>query len=172
LSRIDNTLEQEAAETVDLGQFLPILLERYTQAGPAGEPGKTAVLFENLAETPAPVKANPDRLIQALTNPLDNALSFSPPGGTVHVKLEKAPTGWRITIDDQGPGVREDSADRYFERFYSERSQDDRENHSGLGLAIVKAIVRGYGGSCSLANRNEGEGNAGCRFIMILPISE
>jgi signal transduction histidine kinase len=92
---------------------------------------------------------------------------------------------WRVTIDDQGPGIREESGEafpgaRYFERFYSERPQGEKENHSGLGLSIVRTIAEGYGGRCSLANRYDrgksaaGESPAerrveGCRFVMILP---
>jgi two-component system sensor histidine kinase ChvG len=169
LSRIDNTLEQEAAEVVDLGEFIPLLLERYAASG-------LKLVFENNAgpnHADAKLTINPDRLIQALSNPIDNAVSFSPPGSTVTVRLEAGPTERRIIIDDEGPGIRDDVAERYFERFYSERPDAEKENHSGLGLAIVRAIAQGYGGSCSLRNREQPE-NAkgialGCRFILVFP---
>jgi two-component system sensor histidine kinase ChvG len=170
LSRIDNALEQEAAETLDLAAFIPLLLERYApepDAGPVFEnrlrenPGGAA------GETPAPALINPDHLIRALTNLIDNALSFSPPGGKVTVGLEAAGIGaWNITVDDEGPGIREDMAERYFDRFYSERSDGDKENHSGLGLAIVRAIAEASGGGCSLRNRT---GGPGCRGTLTLP---
>jgi two-component system sensor histidine kinase ChvG len=165
LSRIDNALDREETEAVDLGRFIPLLLERYRREPPE-------IRFDNRAAGPAMVRANPDRLIQALTNPLDNARSFSPPHGSVRIILAREAGEiplWRIAVEDQGPGIREESGDLFFERFYSERPQGDRENHSGLGLAIVRSIVQGYGGSCSLANR---KGKGGCRFVMTLPEAE
>jgi two-component system sensor histidine kinase ChvG len=171
LSRIDNALEQEEMETVDLCRFLPLLLE--SRQGAPGEPPDIQIQFTP-PPGPALVRINSDRLFQALSNPLENAVSYSPPGGIVTVVLERAesqgpgdPAEWCITIDDEGPGIREESGERYFERFYSERPQGEKENHSGLGLAIVRAIATGYGGRCSLANRKEG--NRGCRFTLVLP---
>lgn len=171
LSRIDNVMEQETSECIDLAVFIPLLLERYSSSN---------VVFENRTNRKALVKINPDRLMQALTNPMDNALSFSPAAGTVTVILEAAPirtgqnTIWRIIIEDEGPGIREvmntpQNAERYFERFYSERPEADKENHSGLGLSIVKAIAEASGGSCSIGNRHDGETKCGCRFILTLP---
>jgi two-component system sensor histidine kinase ChvG len=161
LSRIDNSLEGEETAEVDLAGFIPLLLERY---GPAAE-------FRNKAGERAALRINPDRLTQALTNPLDNALSFSPPGGKITVTLEEAAPPFRlITIDDQGPGIREESGGRYFDRFYSERPEQDKEGHSGLGLAIARAVAEGYGGSCSLANIKDSAGRvSGCRFSIRLP---
>jgi two-component system sensor histidine kinase ChvG len=182
LSRVDNVLEQEEAETVDLGQFLPLLLERYPQTILQDCP-VVRMVFENQTGGPALVRLNPDRLIQAVINPLENAVSFSPPGGTVRVNLaakftESGSAGnggrcWSITIDDPGPGIREESGDRYFQRFYSERPQEERSRHSGLGLAIAAAIVQGYGGSCSLINRKDDEGRIlGGRFTLTLPAAD
>jgi two-component system sensor histidine kinase ChvG len=174
LSRIDNALEQETAETVDLAAFIPLLLERYTP-GPDAGPVFENRLRENHGgaagrETPDPAEVliNPDHLIRALTNLIDNAFSFSPPGGKVTVALESARNGegWNITVEDEGPGIREDTAERYFDRFYSERSDAEKENHSGLGLAIVRAIAEGSGGGCSLRNRTNG---TGCRCTLRFP---
>jgi two-component system sensor histidine kinase ChvG len=173
LSRIDNTLEREETETVDLCRFLPLLLE--SRRGAPGDPPDIQIQFTP-PSGPAPVRVNSDRLFQALSNPLENAVSYSPPGGTVTVALGRAepqapgvPAEWEITIDDEGPGIRDESGDRYFERFYSERAQGEKENHSGLGLAIVRAISAGYGGRCSLANRKEEDRIRGCRFTLVLP---
>jgi two-component system sensor histidine kinase ChvG len=195
LSRIDNTLEQEETEAVDLGVFLPLLLETWPRGGPArpavseGPEPAAGVVFD-----PPPgaertlVRINADRLVQAIANPLENACSFSPPGGTVRLGLRKdteagnpqragkggAAAGpcWTVTIDDEGPGIPGEGG-RYFERFYSERPPEDREAHSGLGLAIVKAIAEGYGGRCSLTNRRGADGRVrGCRFTLSLPAAE
>jgi two-component system sensor histidine kinase ChvG len=161
LSRIDSGKE-ERPERILLADFIPLLAERYAPAG--------VVSFTNLSGSRAAVWMNPDSLTQVLTNPLDNAFSFSPPRGkvTVHLEAEEetAPDRfWRITIDDEGPGIREETGGRYFERFYSERPAEEKPRHSGLGLAIVKAICESVGGRCSLENRRAG----GCRFLLYLP---
>jgi two-component system sensor histidine kinase ChvG len=176
LSRIDNTLEGEETGLVDLAELLPAFAESRSGGDRIvyDAPGESGPAESGLAESgPAMVRANTDRLIQALRNPLDNAVSFSPPGGTIRLGLRRAQTPcreWRITIDDEGPGVREGSGERCFERFYSERPEPEKENHSGLGLAIVRAIATGYGGSCGLENRyNEAGSVTGCRFTLVLP---
>ncbi|MDR2211610.1 MAG: histidine kinase [Spirochaetaceae bacterium] len=171
LSRIDNTIDREAAGPVDLKTLIPPLLEPY--GGPAGP-----IRFEDGTErnNRALVLINRDRLVQALCNPLDNALSFSPPGKTVRIRLDREarakrdpPVLWRITIDDDGPGIREESSGRYFERFYSERPEGEKREHSGLGLAIVKTIVETYGGSCLLLNRVRQGRIEGGRFVIRFP---
>ncbi len=165
LSRIDNFLEQEKTETIDLRRFIPLFLQGYPKQDYAG----IKIQFNDESKGPALVRVNTDRLIQAINNPLDNALSFSPPEETVSITLGYGTAGeingWCITIEDSGLGIGNENGDRFFERFYSERSQQEKENHSGLGLSIVSAIINGYGGYCSLINRKEN----GCCFTMILP---
>ncbi len=165
LSQIDNLLEREGADVLDLGQAIPLILARYPDRSDSG----AAVGFHDHVGQPALVRVNPDRLVQALTNPVDNALSFSPAGSPVDVHLEAgSPKGkpiFRIRIEDSGPGVRAASLSKVFDRFYSDRGESGEQVHSGLGLAIVRSIAAGYGGSCALENRESG----GCRFILELP---
>jgi two-component system sensor histidine kinase ChvG len=164
LGRVDNDPGGGAAESIDLGVFIPVLLQRYRPP--------PQVVFKNESPGPAVVEMNPDRLIQALCNPIDNGISFSPPGGAVRITLARQETGFLIiTIDDEGPGIREESRALYFNRFYSERAEADREGHSGLGLPIVKAVAEGCGGFCSLENRRDGRDGKppGCRFTLGLP---
>jgi two-component system sensor histidine kinase ChvG len=164
LGRVDNDPGGGEAEKIDLGAFIPVLLQRYR---PPPE-----MVFHNKTAGPAVVEMNPDRLIQALSNPIDNGVSFSPPGGAVRITLGRKGAGFLIiTIDDEGPGIGEENRARYFDRFYSERAEADREGHSGLGLPIVMAITEGCGGFCSLENRREGKDRnvLGCRFTLGLP---
>ena len=159
LSRVDSEAERENRENIDLSDFIPLLVERYTltEGGPA-------VIFTNLVSGAAFVCMNTDLLTQLLTSPIDNAVSFSPPGKSVMVSLEAEENYWRVTIDDEGPGIREESGTRYFNRFYSERPAEEKPAHSGLGLAIVKAICEYEGGVPVLENGSEG----GCRFTLRL----
>ncbi len=104
---------------------------------------------------------SPDRLTQVLDNLLENAVSFSPAGGTVTVSLHAEAAGVAIVVADQGPGIPEEHLERAFARFFSYRPDADHaDSHSGLGLAIVRAIVEGYGGAVTLANRPGGGAEA------------
>ena len=161
LSSADNGAKNSNREIINLADFITLLISRYTRA--EGRPG---FAFINKAGDNAPVFINPDSLTQVLTNPIDNAISFSPPGGQISITLEaeNCDNFWRISIDDEGAGIREEASERYFDRFYSERPSDEKSCYSGLGLAIVKAICENEGGNASIENRPGG----GCRFILHL----
>lgn len=165
LGRIDNGMDDEEAPLVDLAELAPLILSRY----PHKDYPAVRVAFDNRVEGPATVRANPDRLTQLLSNPVDNAVSFSPAGSTVSVRLSEGSllglSGYLVEVDDDGPGADPASLPRAFDRFYSDRPAEAADDHTGLGLSIARAIVTGYGGACSLENRPGG----GCRFSLVLP---
>jgi two-component system sensor histidine kinase ChvG len=101
------------------------------------------------------VKGHEARLGRVITNLIDNALSFSPDGGTVTVSARRDGPMIELIVDDEGPGIPHDSVENIFERFYSDRPQSDstRGKNSGLGLSISRDIVNAYGGSIRAANR-------------------
>ncbi len=119
------------------------------------------------------------RLGQVLTNLIDNAVSFSPEGGTVTVRARAKLRSVEILVEDEGPGIPEDRLTIIFDRFYSDRPETDasRGKNSGLGLSISREIVRAHGGEIIAENRyEEGSGPhakpAGARFIVRLPMAE
>ncbi len=95
------------------------------------------------------------RLGRVITNLLDNAISFSPEGGTVAVRVRRVGDQIEIVVDDDGPGIPPDRLDTIFERFYSDRPQSDNVvgKNSGLGLSISRGIIDAYGGSIEASNR-------------------
>ncbi|MEU6590812.1 HAMP domain-containing sensor histidine kinase [Streptomyces sp. NPDC046881] len=98
------------------------------------------------------VRAEPSALERAVVNVLDNAVKFSPEGGTVEVRL----SGGVLTVRDHGPGIAEDELPHVFDRFW--RSPSARAlPGSGLGLSIVARTVRQAGGTVALT-RAEGGG--------------
>ncbi len=108
------------------------------------------------------VLGHDSRLAQVVTNLIDNACSFSEPGGVVQVALERTSTrpesespGDRITItvDDDGPGIPPHALERIFERFYTDRPNQGFGQNSGLGLSISRQIVEAHGGRIWAANR-------------------
>ncbi len=100
------------------------------------------------------LKINPDRMTQVVTNLLDNALSFSPPGERVDLELGEEGNRIVLSVKDRGPGIPRGMEEKIFNRFYSDR--EEKGNHSGLGLAIVKEIVEGYYGYVNVRNREGG----------------
>jgi len=104
-----------------------------------------------------------DTLQRAVTNLLDNAVKWSPPGGTVRVQLE----GDRLRIADQGPGIAEEELPYIFDRFY--RSDTSRNTPgTGLGLSIVAQTVARHGGWVRAGQSAQG----GAEFTVHLPASE
>ncbi|MNZ23974.1 Sensor protein QseC [compost metagenome] len=100
----------------------------------------------------------------ALQNLVSNAAQFSPAGGEIRVRLQRADGNFLLAVEDQGPGIDEQQAGRLFERFYSQGNPQG----AGLGLAIVDMIARRLGGRIELRNRGEG----GLCALLQLPAPE
>jgi two-component system, OmpR family, sensor histidine kinase ChvG len=142
------------------------------------------------------VLGHDSRLAQVVTNLIDNACSFSEPGGVVRVSLARISAGQGggrpegrvvITVDDDGPGIPPHALERIFERFYTDRPNQGFGQNSGLGLSISRQIVEAHGGKIWAANRpaepasvRVGQGHdelpdepvrhgAGARFVVELP---
>lgn len=113
----------------------------------------------------ANVLADPQRLEQILFNLLDNAVKYTPAGGSVSISVAPAGEMMTIAVDDSGPGVPEAARQRIFERFYRvDAGRGREEGGTGLGLAIVKHLVSLHGGNISVTNRRGG----GCSFVFTL----
>jgi two-component system sensor histidine kinase MprB len=100
---------------------------------------------------PSVVHADTQRLGRAISNMLDNACKWSPPGGTIEVETE----GGRVTVRDHGAGFPSDDLDKVFDRFW--RSDEARGRPgSGLGLAIVQRVADEHGGEAKARNAEDG----------------
>jgi len=124
-----------------------------------------------------PLAGDEDRLVQVLTNLLDNAVKYTPAGGTITVGAKPAPSVGNaeqpakavdLSVADTGIGIPEQDRPRVFERFYRVDKARSRElGGTGLGLAIVKHIVEGHGGHVWVeANHPQGS-----RFVVRLPLA-
>jgi len=117
-----------------------------------------AATFQAQAE-PTVVSGEPERISRAVSNLLDNARRWSPPGGLVEVELRDG----TLTVRDHGPGFEPGDLPRVFERFF----RSDRARAlpgSGLGLAIVRQAAEAHGGSAEAANAPGGGGLVRVRF--------
>ncbi len=175
-SRLDAELSREDNEVVSLPNLVRELIKIATLS-PA-RPGvriESEVLAGALGEGALSVIGIESRLGQVIQNLIDNAVSFSPEGGTVWVRTrrERAEDGTFVitVVEDEGPGIPEDSLVRIFERFYTQRPEEaDFGKNSGLGLSISKQIVEVHGGKIWAENRKTADGEiAGARFVVRLP---
>jgi two-component system sensor histidine kinase GlrK len=108
---------------------------------------QTHQLQVNIEGADIRVLADPDKMQVVLSNLLVNAVSFSPPGGTIHFRLSQRP-GW-VTIDclDEGVGIADAELGRVFEPFFQGQFQPEQRSGSGLGLSIVREFITAHGGT-------------------------
>jgi two-component system sensor histidine kinase VicK len=94
------------------------------------------------------VYADPDRILQALTNLISNAIKFSPVGGTIFLTANQVDENEaRFVVHDQGRGIPQDKLETVFERFHQVDASDSRAmGGTGLGLAICRSIIQQHGG--------------------------
>lgn len=159
------------AEMGELSALVTELVDLATEEGQAVEPTEPVrldALVERLARrterrtglavrcdlAPTTVDGRPSRLERAVGNLLDNAAKWSPPGGTIDVRLADG----ALVVSDEGPGIDEADLARVFDRFYRADAARSRPG-SGLGLAIVRQIVEDHGGRV-IAGRAPGGGAA------------
>jgi signal transduction histidine kinase len=111
------------------------------------------------------IQADPARLVQALSNLMDNALKFTPAGGEVRISVGRTDDAAHVSVTDTGPGIAGDEIPRLFDRFW--RSDGNSRTGLGLGLSIAKGIVDAHSGRIEVYS-TPGEGS---RFTMVLPES-
>lgn len=109
------------------------------------------------------------RLERVLENLLDNAVSFSPPGGEVEVVAWGDGEAAHLSVSDEGPGIPAGERDKVFERFHSVRPEEEAFGaHSGLGLAIARTIAEAHDGALVIGDRPDGK--AGAYLVLSLPL--
>jgi heavy metal sensor kinase len=118
---------------------------------------------------PAEVVGDRQRLGEVLANLLDNAVKYTPAGGTVTVALERQDRRARLTVDDSGPGIPAEELPRVFDRFYRvDAARSRAEGGAGLGLAICRELVEAHGGRIWAERRPAG----GSSFVVELPAAQ
>jgi two-component system, OmpR family, sensor histidine kinase CreC len=159
LSSLESRRELHDVEDVDMKALLDDVV---TAMAASFEKG--GVTLETHAEG-CRVRGERFLLRQALVNVLQNALEFTPRGGSVAVAVTLDGAGVTVTVDDTGPGVPDYALGKVFERFYSLPRPASGRKSTGLGLTFVKEAVALHNGSVGLANRPQG----GARVLIGLP---
>ena len=164
-SRIDAELSRTEFEPVDLARLLRNIADRRRKRD---QNDGRAVLIET-PDNGAVVNGVPLRLERVIDNLLDNAVSFSPDGGTITARLVRTDGRAVLSICDEGPGIPEDKREKVFQRFHSDRPEsEDFGNHSGLGLAIGRTIAEAHDGTLVAAAREDGKPGACLRLTLPL----
>ena len=173
-SRLDAELQRQETAPVDLAKLLSTLVAVANEVK-RDDGVKVTLRFEGGGMRAFQAPGHDSRLGQVVDNLIENARSFSPPGGTVRITCRRVKSNIEICVDDDGPGVRPDALEKVFERFYTDRPHQGFGQNSGLGLSISKQIVEAHGGAIWVENRIGMPGAdrtptvLGARFIVRLP---
>jgi two-component system sensor histidine kinase CreC len=150
LARLENRREKPEMEPVELSAMVRTVAE-------SPEPlltGKDIHLDIAVPER-LTLDGNPFLLHQALENLVQNAIEFSPAGGTVRVAVAEERDAVTIAVTDEGPGIPDYALDRIFERFYSLGRPDTGKKSTGLGLNFVREVAVAHGGTIRVVNRRD-----------------
>ncbi len=129
---------------------------------------KSITLKFNLAAGLPKVKADEARFFQVMINLLDNAIKYTPEGGSVTISAELAGKFLQVSVADTGIGISEKDLPRIFERFYRVDKARSREmGGTGLGLSIAKHIVQAHGGGVQVKSQL----GLGSTFTFTIPLA-
>ena len=166
-SRIDAEMSRATLELIDLGALARNIVARRDERGL--NRGVAIEIVEPIR--PALVLGLPVRLERVIENLLDNAVSFSPPGGRIDLVIACEDDAIVLRVMDEGPGIAPEAREKVFHRFHSIRPDEEAfGNHSGLGLAIARAIAQAHDGGLIVRERPDGQ--AGACLQLTLPDPE
>lgn len=167
LSRIDSGKSALELEIMDITEMVDHVMNRFEMLIHSTEyKGKDYQINKMLIEEAIFVEVDPDRMIQVLDNIMNNAIKYSPDGGTITGRMEKRADKVIISITDEGMGIPKADLYKIFSRFYRvDRARSRAMGGSGLGLAISKEVVEQHGGRI-WAESTEGKGTT---FYLSLP---
>lgn len=170
-SRLDSELVKEDEQSFNLLKMITNIADYL--GGEAHEKG--IEFITDLPSTPIIIEGLESRLAQVFVNLVSNAISFCEDGDAIRIWARKRENRVLVVVEDTGPGIPDQALTKIFNRFYSERPQNDFGNNSGLGLAISKQIVEAHGGVIWAENIRPTDVDItseplGARFVVGLPV--
>ncbi|WP_336293719.1 sensor histidine kinase [Bartonella sp. CB169] len=174
-SRLDAELARETAQIVDMALLLESLVHAVQEVY-----RNTQNIDISLNIIPRPhgkaylVLGHELRLGQVISNLIENARSFIPhDNGKIFITMKSHASTLILIIEDNGPGIRSENIEHIFERFYTDRPNEDTfGQNSGLGLSISRQIIEAHNGTITAENIIDlelGNSKTGARFIIMLP---
>jgi len=124
-------------------------------------------IVSEIALSPAPVVGDSVRLLQVVWNLLSNAIKFTPPAGSVDIRLDRQENEARLVVHDTGAGISSKFIPHVFELFRQADAADQRSPGLGIGLAIASQIVNLHGGTIRTESPGLGQGST---FTVTLPL--
>ena len=153
-------------QSVDLAAVIRAAVDAVSHAASA----KEIQLLPLLDASVAPIEGDPSRLQQIVWNLLSNSIKFTPKGGSVEIRLDRAGPEAHIRVSDTGLGIGPEFLPYVFDRFRQADSTMTRSHGGlGLGLAIVRALVDVHGGSVQATSDGPGKGSV---FTVALPLPQ
>jgi signal transduction histidine kinase len=150
-------------DTVDLVQVLGELSSRYRETN-----GRKVRIEMSAERARVEVRADPVALQRVFRNVLDNALQYTPAGGTVRIRLWADPVHAHVVVSDTGVGMSAEERERAFDMSYRGRgAQALRAGGRGLGLTLSRELIEAMGGSISLWS----EEDRGSEVRVLLPVA-
>ncbi len=150
IARVESGAHRSAFAAVDVSQIVADVCELYNAAA-----DERHITLVHDSDEKVEVFGDRELLAQALTNLLDNAMKYTPPGGSVAVKLARDDDIARLSVADTGPGIPAADRERVLQRF-TRLDQARSQPGNGLGLALVKAVTQQHHGRLQLADNEPG----------------
>ena len=160
-SRVEESIQQAERVSFDLAELARAAAAGYRDAFPDAR---------FVLEVPADgclLYGAPELIAQMLDKLIENAADFTPPGGTIAVKVVRADGRYELSVENDGPSIPDAMLGRLFESLFEHRQGSDDRPHFGLGLYIVRLIAEFHNANALAANRTDGNGAA---FIVSFPM--
>lgn len=173
-TRLDAELNRGESDNFDLSE----LAQEIGQALAVGYGETQNIQLIVQTNEPCLVMAQKARIAQIIDNLIGNAASFSPEGSRIFITTRIESGKAMLIVADEGPGLADGTAEKIFDRFYTDRTQAPvkpmagkqfKAGNSGLGLSISRQIARAHGGDVIGNNRPDGQG---AYFTLILPLHD
>ena len=170
LSRMDAKQQVINRELIIFKDLVNHILDRFDMMLQSEDyEGKNYIIKRELMEEEVWVEIDQDKLIQVIDNIMNNAIKYSPDGGTIYVRLMSTHNQLVLSIQDQGLGIPQESIPHLFDRFYRvDKARSRAQGGSGLGLSIAKEEIELHNGTIWV-NSIE---NKGTTFFISLPFVE
>ena len=165
LSRIDNETSHLEVELTNFTAFITFILNRFDKIKNQDETKKYEI-SRDYPITPIWVEIDTDKLTQVIDNIMNNAIKYSPDGGTITVSIKTTDEQLILSIADEGLGIPKQDLPKIFDRFYRvDKARSRAQGGTGLGLAIAKEIIKQHQGFIWAKS----EYGVGSTFTIVLP---